>query len=256
MKKGTIIITLSILSFIIIISVIYNTFPRLQLNGGQNITISYRDQYDDPGVIVKNANGNYMSKIKIDSNIKTEIIGNYYIDYSLKIGGKILHVRRNVKVIDNISPVIKLKGNQITEISINSEYKEPGYTAIDEYDGDLTEKVEIIGEIDAENYGEYVITYRVTDNSNNTTEVNRIVKIIDEEKPKIECKEEYSKFKIGTENPIDCKATDNFDGDITKNIKIEGEYDINTPGTYKIEYTVKDDAGNETKKEHKIIIYE
>ena len=31
---------------------------------------------------------------------------------------------------------------------------------------------------------------------------------------------------------------------------------METPGTYKIEYTVKDDAGNETKKEHKIIIYE
>lgn len=256
MKKSTIIILLVILSFIIIISIIYNTFPRLQLNGGQNITISYRDQYNEPGVIVKNANGNYMSKIKIDSNITTEKIGNYYIDYSLKIGGKMLHVRRNVKVIDNVAPVIKLKGNQITEMSINTEYNEPGYEALDEYDGDLTDKVETIGEIDTENYGEYVITYKVTDNSKNTTEVNRIIKIIDEEKPKIECENEYSKFKIGTENTIDCKAIDNFDGDITKKIKIEGEYDMETPGTYKIEYTVKDDAGNETKKEHKIIIYE
>ena len=190
MKKSTIIILLVILSFIIIISIIYNTFPRLQLNGGQNITISYRDQYNEPGVIVKNANGNYMSKIKIDSNITTEKIGNYYIDYSLKIGGKMLHVRRNVKVIDNVAPVIKLKGNQIIEMSINTEYNEPGYEALDEYDGDLTDKVETIGEIDTENYGEYVITYKVTDNSKNTTEVNRIIKIIDEEKPKIECENE------------------------------------------------------------------
>lgn len=256
MKKRTIIILLTIISFIIIVSVIYNTFPRLQLNGGQNIVISYRDQYNEPGVIVKNANGNYMSKIKTDSNITTEKIGNYYIDYSLKIGGKILHVRRNVKVIDDIAPVIKLKGKQITEMSINTEYKEPGYIAYDEYDGDLTERVEIIGKINTENYGEYVLTYKVTDNSNNITEVNRIIKIIDEEKPKIECKEEYSIFKIGTENLIDCKAIDNFDGDITNKIEINGEYNSNIPGTYIVEYTVKDDAGNETKQEHKIIINE
>lgn len=251
-----ILIPIILILLIIIISVIYNTFPRLQLNGSTNMTLSYREEYEEPGVIIKNAKGNYMSKIKIDSNIDTKTIGNYYIDYSINLGGKTLHVRRNIKIIDNISPVIKLKGNQITEMSINNEYKEPGFIAYDEYDGDLTDKVETIGEIDIENYGEYVITYKVKDNSNNTTEVNRIVKIIDEIKPTIECKKDYSEFKIGTENPIDCKAIDNFDGDITEKIKIEGEYNINKPGTYKVIYIVSDDEGNETSLEHNIIIKE
>ena len=256
MKKSTLLITTLIFITIITISIIYNTLPRLQLNGSKNITQSYREEYEEPGVIVKNANSKYMSKIKTDSNIDSKKIGNYYIDYSLKIGGKTLHVRRIVKIIDDIAPIIKLKGNQITEMSINKEYKEPGFTAQDEYDGELTDKVEIIGEVDTTNYGEYVITYKVTDNSNNTTEVNRIVKIIDEEKPIIKCETDYSLFKINSEKLIGCKAQDNFDGDITDKIEIEGKYDKTTTGIYNIKYTVTDDAGNNTETNHNIIIYE
>lgn len=252
MKKRTIIF-ISITVLIIIVSIIYNTFPRLQLNGSKNITMSYRDEYEEAGVIVKNATGNNMSKIKIDNNIDKTKIGNYYVDYSLKIGTKTLRVRRNVKVIDDISPVIKLNGNQIIEISINSEYKESGFTAVDEYDGDITDKVEIIGEVNSEKYGEYVITYKVHDNSNNVTQVNRIVKVIDEEPPTIECQNDYSVLEQG--KPIGCKAIDNFDGDITNKIEISGNYDINKKGIYKVTYTVSDDAGNKIEKEHNIIIH-
>lgn len=255
MKSKTI-IPILILLIIITISIIYNTLPRLQLNGPQNMVISYRDEYEEQGVIVKNATGNYMSKIKIDSNIDTKKNGNYYVDYSLKIGGKTLHVRRNVKVIDDINPVIKLKGEQIIKMSINKQYIEPGYTAIDEYDGDITNKVQITGEIDTENYGEYVLTYKATDNSNNQTEVNRIIKVVDEIKPKIICEQEELKIKQGTQIDTQCKAQDNYDGDITKEMKIIGDYDINTPGTYNIQYQVKDAAGNETIKDYKIIVEE
>lgn len=250
-------ITIAIISIITItISIIYNTLPRLQLNGSKNMIISYRQEYEEPGVIVKNANSKYMSRIKIDSNIDTKKVGNYYIDYSLKIGGKTLHVRRNVKVIDDIAPVIKLKGNQITEMSINKEYEEKGYTAQDEYDGDLTDKVEIIGEVDTKNYGEYIITYRVSDNNNNITEVNRIVKIIDEEPPKIICKTDYSAFKTESKKIIGCTAQDNFDGDITNKIEKIGKYDTSKPGIYNIVYKIEDDAGNTTEKNHNIIIFE
>ena len=253
MKNKQIIIIIIIIIAIIVLSIIYNTFPRLQLNGNQTITLSYREQYIEPGVIVKNVKTNYVNKIKIDSNIDTKQIGNYYIDYSLKFNGKTLHVRRNVKIIDNIAPVIKLKGDQIIEIPLNEEYKEPGYTAYDEYDGDLTEKVQTIGKVDNEHYGEYIITYKVKDNSDNVTEINRIIKVKDKIKPEIICETDTSVLE--KENIITgCKAIDNFDGDITKKIEIQGEYNKDIPGTYEIILSVKDDADNQTKKEHKIII--
>ena len=256
MKTRTLIISLIILLAAIIISIIYTTVPRLELNGVQNMTMSYRDTYEEPGVILKNANAKYLNKLKIEDNIVQQQIGTYYVDYTLKLGSRTLKRRRTIKVIDDISPIIKLEGNQVMEISINKEYIEPGYNAFDEYEGDLTDKVEISGKVDTTNYGEYIIKYKVKDSNNNSMEINRIVKVVDEETPKIKCESEYSAFKINSENIIGCKATDNIDGDITDRIKIIGNYDITKSGIYNIQYTVEDDAGNKSTLEHNIVIYE
>ena len=256
MKMRTLIIMIIMLIIIVTISIIYTTIPRLELNGIQNMTISYRKQYEEPGVIIKNASSKNLNKVKIEDNIENATIGTYYVDYTLKLGSRTLKKRRNVKIIDDIQPIIKLEGNQITEISLNEDYKEPGYKAYDEYDGDLTDKVDITGKVDTKNYGEYIIKYKVKDNSNNAVEVNRIVKVIDEEAPKIICESEYSAFEIKTENIIGCKAIDNFDGDITDKLKIKGEHDTNKKGIYNIEYEVEDDSKNKTTINHNIIIYE
>lgn len=256
MKTRTLIISLIILLTIIIISIIYTTVPRLELNGIQNMTISYRETYEEPGVILKNANAKYLNKLKIEDNIEEQKLGTYHVDYTLKLGSRNLKKRRTIKVIDDIPPVIRLEGNQVMEISINKEYIDPGYKAIDEYDGDITSKVEVDGKVDTSNYGEYIIKYKVKDNNNNQTEINRIVKVIDEEPPRIVCELESSAFIKNTENVIGCKAMDNFDGDITEKIKVSGNYDTKTPGTYNVQYTVEDDAGNKTSINHNVIIYE
>ncbi len=254
MKKTTIIIILIII-ITIIISIIYNNTPRLELNGKQNVTLSYREEYMEPGVIIKNANNNNLSKIKIENNINTKKTGNYYVEYTLKLGIRTLKKRRNIKIIDNVQPVIKLEGEQIIRQSINQQYKEPGYTAYDEYDGNITEKVETTTNLDITQYGEYIITYSVQDDSGNITKTNRIIKIIDEIKPKIECKGTTTKIKQGTEKIIDCIAKDNLDGDITKNIEIIGIDDYNKPGIYDVLLKVKDNENNEATLEHEIIIY-
>ena len=111
MKNKIILIPITILIIFVIISFIYNTFPRLQLNGPTNMTISYREEYEEQGVIVKNATGNYMSKIKIDKNIDNKKIGNYYIDYSLTLGGNFLmeeHTVDNLYSGEFWSPTIKV----------------------------------------------------------------------------------------------------------------------------------------------------
>ena len=43
MQNKTILIPIIILATLVVVSFIYNTYPRLQLNGPQNMTISYRD---------------------------------------------------------------------------------------------------------------------------------------------------------------------------------------------------------------------
>ncbi len=177
MKNKITIIGLIILTIIITISVIYNVVPRLQLNGNKKIVLTYNQEYEEPGIIVKNANKKYLNKVKIENNIDKNKIGNYEIIYKLKIGKKILIKKRIVEIIDNIQPVIKLKGKETIELPINTEYIEQGFEAYDEYDGNLNEKVKITTDLDTRKEGQYKITYEVEDSSNNKTKIDRVIKI-------------------------------------------------------------------------------
>ena len=61
------------------------------------------------------------------------------------------------------------------------EYKEPGFEAIDEYDGNLDKDVKITSAND-------IITYTVKDESGNKKTVKRKIVYEDKEKPTIELK--------------------------------------------------------------------
>ncbi|MCB9232354.1 MAG: DUF5011 domain-containing protein [Bacteroidia bacterium] len=83
---------------------------------------------------------------------------------------------------DKTAPVVTLKGDSTVEIALNGTYQEPGYTATDDEDGDLTGDVTVTGSVDKTNIGTYTLTYTVTDEAGNTGSVSRtvIVKIMQE----------------------------------------------------------------------------
>ncbi|PEN17491.1 hypothetical protein CN630_32830, partial [Bacillus wiedmannii] len=73
-------------------------------------------------------------------------------------------------------------------------------------------------------------------------------------KKKEETKDEAPELKVPSETTITegdqfdpmagVSAIDKENGDITPEVKYEGDVDTNTPGTYMIKYTVKDSAGH------------
>src|SRR5699024_5814568 len=69
----------------------------------------------------------------------------------------------------------------------------PGATAEDNVDGDITDDIEITGEVNTNKVGDYTITYTVSDAAGNETVKERQIKIISAEKkdPKPENKTEY-----------------------------------------------------------------
>lgn len=80
--------------------------------------------------------------------------------------------------IDNVKPQIKLNGEPNINIFLNDKYNEPGYTATDNIDGDLTDKVNIIDNIKNE-VGTYEIIYKVTDSSNNIDVKRRTINVLE-----------------------------------------------------------------------------
>lgn len=63
-------------------------------------------------------------------------------------------------------------------IRMGDTYSEPGYIAVDMCDGDVTDKVSVSGNVDTANAGKYTVTYNVSDNCGNESEVQRTVKVV------------------------------------------------------------------------------
>jgi len=68
---------------------------------------------------------------------------------------------------DTAAPTITLKGTSSMSIVFNDSFTEPGYTATDEKDGDLTSKVTVSGTVNNVLAGDYTLTYKVSDAAGN-----------------------------------------------------------------------------------------
>ena len=182
-KIGIIIILLSVIIALFIGTILYIDIHGLRgnlkatLNGDSVITIEVGKKYKESGVVVKYKDKLLNNTTKIIGKVNENKIGEYEIVY--KISYKMLkkEITRKVKVVDRISPELTLEGDNVSVI-VGNEYSELGYKANDNYDGDLTSKVEINNNVDTNKIGEYEIVYKVKDSSNNESSKTRKVSVI------------------------------------------------------------------------------
>lgn len=124
-----------------------------------------------------------------------------------------------INVIDSEKPEIKLEGDTVYLI-LNGEYKELGYDAIDNYDGNIKDKVEIINEIDTKKTGEYKIIYKIKDTSGNETIKERKVIVTDKSPLDMDIKE----FRLdGYYDNVILKQTDEMDDKDLKDFVFVGD---------------------------------
>ena len=101
-------------------------------------------------------------------------------------------VKRSVPGFDPRPPVITLEGEEDYRLRVGTVYEEPGYSASDNLDGDLTEFVCVEGQVDWLTPGVYPITYTVSDSSGKETVLVRNVTMEAAERPDTE----YPRGKI------------------------------------------------------------
>jgi hypothetical protein len=153
-------------------------------------------------------------------------------------------------IVDTQAPVITLLGNATMSISIGGTFTDPGATAADDVNGNITADIVVGGDtVDTNTPGTYNITYNVSDTGGNAaTEVTRTVIVAaDAIAPIISLVGNATMNLLIGDSFTDPGATasDNKDGDITANIVVAGDVvDVNTAATYTITYNVSDAAGN------------
>lgn len=160
---------------------------------------------------------------------------------------------------DKKAPEITLNGDAEMTVEAGSEFSDPGYTATDNYDGDLTDKVSVTGAVDTSKPGDYEIKYSVADSSKNESEVKRTVHVTDSTAPQIKLSgDDFMSVKKGDKySDPGYTATDNCDGDITDSVKVSGDkVDKDKAGKYTVTYEVSDSSGNKAKATRVVSVYD
>jgi hypothetical protein len=62
-------------------------------------------------------------------------------------------------------------------LDAGEEFQDPGATAIDDIDGDLTNTIEVEGAVSSTIIGSYTITYTAVDRSGNLIQATRVVNV-------------------------------------------------------------------------------
>lgn len=85
--------------------------------------------------------------------------------------------KNTVEVEDNEAPQITLNGKSNVVIAVGNKYTEEKATAIDNIDGDISDKLIIKGNVDTSKIGNYEIVYEIKDEAGNTSNTTRKVKV-------------------------------------------------------------------------------
>ena len=149
------------------VNIVDTTAPKITLNGEKTYNKSYAKEYVEPGyTVTDNCDENLAEKVQIKREEISE--KEYHLIYTVEdSSGNKASETRKIYIVDDIAPNILLNGNANMQILLNSKYEEKGATAKDEKDGDLTSKIEIVGNVDTSKIGTYTVTYKVTDTSGN-----------------------------------------------------------------------------------------
>lgn len=108
--------------------------------------------------------------------VRTEQDG--VVTYSVSdSAGNVAKVQRHIAYKDPIPPTLELLGETQITINAGTTYKDPGYTASDNCDGDLSAQVKVTGGVDIYLSGTYTLTYTVSDSYGNTASAQRKVTV-------------------------------------------------------------------------------
>ena len=214
------------------------SYPKLEIKD-KEITMDINDDFFYDNYKATLFGKDITNKVVVSNNIKKEF-GTYKADFTIHNGPFKTTKEMKIKIVDKESPVITLKGDNEVKLCKIEDYKEEGYEAKDNIDGDITNKVTVTKTND-------YVYYKVTDSYGNETSIGRRVIIEDDAAPEIKLvgnKEIYLPLNT-TYEEAGYTATDNCLGDITDKVEVTNNIDNTKTGTYTVTYKVSDNK-NET----------
>ena len=151
---------------------------------------------------------------------------------------------RNPNIAEFNSPTVNLIGNSSMSVEGATSFSDPGATASDPEDGNLTSVVQVSGTVDLQTVGPYLLTYSVTDSSGIEANATRTVNVVDTTVPVITLNGSATVTHEASTPYLDAGAgwTDTVDGQGSLNGA--GTVNVAAVGSYQLTFDYSDAAGN------------
>ena len=225
--------------------------PKLtvELLGDAEVTLEFGEEFTDPGAQAFLDGKLCDLTVHADSKVDETKLGTYVVTYKAVSGDQTAEVQRTVTIVDTQAPVITLQTVEGHITYPGQPYVEEGFTAMDNYDGDITVQVTSVEE-------NGVVTYTVSDSSGNTATIQRTLTYCDVSEPQLMLKGETEiTITAGTKfQEPGYSASDFVDGDLTDAVQIKGSVNIYMPGTYTLTYTVTNGQMNSVSKTRTVTV--
>ena len=208
--------------------------PDLYLRGGSEITVEMGLPFDDPGFIATDdEDGDLGHLVVVSGFVDTDKEGDYILKYNVSdtAGNVASELERKVSVvfIDRKAPVIVLKGDVLLSLLVGDSFTDPGATATDETDGDLSSTISVTGvdEVSTDSAGVYLVRYNVADAAgNHALQVTRTVVVKQPILPEISI---ANLTDTGGTIDLTVEITSDYDDEVAKTFYAHWIYSIDTP---------------------------
>ena len=223
--------------------------PEIELIGTTPINIPVYQKYEEEGARAWFGSNDISDKIDIDGQVNVTRIGTYELKYSIINIFFKDNITRTVNVFDDIKPEITLMGASEIKLCPDKDFVELGYSANDNYDGDITKDV-IVKVTDSQ------VTYEVSDSSENTATVFRKIDRNDKEAPLLKLKGSAKLYLLVGSKYVEYGYTvsDAYDQEIAKKVKVSGTVNTSVAGTYVLTYKATDCSGNSTTVTRTVVV--
>lgn len=160
------------------------SYIELKLIGNKTFNFSEAEgEFEEPGYIARycvfSRCRDLTDQVIVESpnteEIENRIIGDYKVSYTLDYLGETHTDSREIIIRDITPPELTLEGEENIGLYVGQPFVEPGFSASDLHDGDLTSSVTVEGEVNIYHLGVYNLVYKVKDAAGNETEKSRRV---------------------------------------------------------------------------------
>ncbi|WP_339372406.1 immunoglobulin-like domain-containing protein [Paenibacillus elgii] len=226
-----------------------NTAPEIVMNGSNPMYVPVGKPYMEPGATARDAiDGDLPAATIVTSgDVDTASPGAYEVRYRVTDhAGNASTVTRSVYVKNG--PAIYLKGPGTMTVEAKGTFTDPGATAIDVLDNDITPSITVTGTVDTSRLGVYRLDYNAMDRFQHAAPtVTRTVYVKDTQPPVLTLLGNNPLIVGvgGSFNDPGAKAQDGYDGDVSSSITAKGSVDTSRPGSYTLEYHATDRSLND-----------